>query len=831
MNFSAVIRDLRYAARSLWRAKVFAFVCLVSLGVGMGAFVAFVTFMRAMNAPARQINPNGLVELLVVPSGPLRGKAGADFIEAWSYPDFRALRDANTGLALTGWARASTEVPSDRADQPARQIPTYFVTANYFSTFGVPMARGTAFDPAIDDGPNAPPRVVITWGYWLNFLAKDPDVVGKTIPLGGTSYEVIGVTAEDFLDHFNAINDAGTSSILYMPLERHPRLLADPSVRTNRELDWVHLHGRLQPGITRANADALVASSVAGLAQSFPATNQYKSASVEPYHSRGAANRRATQTTALIFLGLSGTVLLIVCVNISGMMMVRGAARERELSIRQAIGADRRRLVQYLFFEAVWLAAIGGGLSVLVLFGIPAIVARAFNTIVPPEFAFDFTDAAFALTLCTVVSLVLGLLPALRLSRPHLLPSLKDDTGGGGQRVSRVHRVAAAVQVAIAVPFLVLAGALLDRVRTADFGFVTDGLANVRLDAGEITRKHGEGALRSVRAAVANAEGVTSAAVGDGMPIDFTYRTERVGAQGHVDFVDAQVTHVRGGFIDTVGARLLRGRAITDDDGDAGARVAVISAPLAEQLFPDADPLGGELRFVRDEGREESFTVVGVTADFATSQLTTERPQVLLPMGDQTTGSVFLVARGAPGSDQRLAAILTQVCKDFDLTILPSRIGIWDGAVTGGQLFDKSIHDVIAEGIATGVAGGIVLVLASLGVLGVIAFMVTTRTREIAVRMALGASRWRVVAMMLGDVVRLVAPGVAVGLVIGGILIRTLTNVMGTPLTIGPTPLGLVEPLVYAGATAVALLVALIAGFLPARRAASVQPMIAMRSE
>lgn len=831
MTFSNIFKDLRHAARSLWRAKVFALVCLVSLGVGMGAFVAFVTFLRGMSAPARQVNPDGLMEVLVVPSGPLRGKAGADFIEAWSYPDFRALRETNTGMAITGWARGTTEVPAAREDQPALQIPTYYVTANYFSTFGVPMARGSAFDPAIDDSANAPARVVITWGYWLNRLGKDPDIVGKTISLGGTSYEVIGVTAEDFLDHFNAINDAGTSSLLYMPLERHPRLAADPSTRTNRELDWVHLHGRLQPGITRDRANALVASAVTGLAQAFPATNQYKGASVEPYHSRGAANRRSVRSTAAIFLGLSGTVLLIVCVNISGMMMVRGASRERELSIRQAVGADRRRLVQYLFFEAVWLAAIGGALSVLVLFGIPAAVAYTVDSIVPPEFVFDATDALFALTLCTVVSLVLGLLPALRLSRPQLLPALKDDAGGGGQRVSRVHRAAAAIQVAIAVPFLVLAGALLDRVRTAEFGFVTDGIANVRLDAGEITRKHGAGALRSVRAAVAGAEGVTSVAVADGMPIDFTYRVERVGARDHVDFVDAQVTHVRAGYLDTVGAPLTRGRALTNDDGDAGGHVAVISAPLAEQLFSDRDPLGGELRFVRDEGREETFTVVGVTADFSTSQLTTPRPQVLLPMGEQTTGSVFLVARGASGSDARMAAILTQVCRDFDLTILPSRIGIWDGAVTGAQLVDKSIHDLIAEGIATGVAGGIILALASLGVLGVIAFMVTTRTREIAVRMALGASRWRVVGLMLADVVRLVAPGVLVGLVIGGVLIRTLTNVMGTPLTVGSTPLGLVEPLVYAGATAVALLVALIAGLLPARRASRIPPMIAMRSE
>jgi predicted permease len=522
---------------------------------------------------------------------------------------------------------------------------------------------------------------------------------------------------------------------------------------------------------------------------------------------------------------------LIVCVNISGMMLVRGATRERELSIREAVGASRGRLMQYLFFEAVWLAVIGGGLSVMVLFGIPAGIARWFSTTVPPEFDLDATAVAICAGLCFAVSIVLGLLPALRLSRPNLVPALKDNVVGGGQRVSRIHRAAAAIQVALAVPFLVLSGVMLDRVRTAEFGFETDGLVAARVDLAAASRRGGaDFSLRSVRGTLEDVSGVLSVTMGDGMPIDFAQRNVRVSQNG-TEFVSAHLTRVAEGYLDTLGARLLRGRGITADDRAAAARVAVISEPLASRLFPDGDAIGERLTFALDEGHDEEFTIVGVSADFATSQLTTSRPQMLLPLPEKPGSTVYLIARGTAANETRLTSAFENVGRDFGLEFLASREGVFRGVVTGQQLKEKSVHDLIAESIATAVAGGIVLVLASLGVLGVIAFMVATHTREIAVRMALGATWPRVLVLMLADVVRIVAPGVAVGLVVGGVLIRSLTNVMGTPLTVGSTPLGAVEPLIYVAAAAVAVGVAMLAGLPAAHRAVSVQPIIAMRAD
>jgi len=431
------------------------------------------------------------------------------------------------------------------------------------------------------------------------------------------------------------------------------------------------------------------------------------------------------------------------------------------------------------------------------------------------------------------VSVVLGLLPALRLSRPSLVPALKDDAAGGGRTVSRVHRWAAAIQVAVAVPILVISGAMLDRVRTADFGFETEGLVAARVDPAAPSKRGGRAAvsLRAVRDTLAQAGGVLSVTLGDGMPIDFASRYVRVSQSNGTVFVSAHVTHVAEGYLDTLRARLLRGRSITAEDRAAGARVAVISEPLATRLFPDGDAIGERLTFALVEGREAEFTIIGVTADFATSQLTTERPQMLLPLPEKPASPVYLIARGAAADETRLTSAFQNVGREIGLEFLPSRLGVFQAIVTGKQLQQKSIQDLISESIAVAVAGGIVLMLASLGVLGVIAFMVATRTREIAVRMALGATRPRVLALMLSDVVKLVTPGVVVGLVVGAVLIRTMGDVMGTPLAVGPTPLGAVEPLIYVAAAAVAVVVALLAGLPAARRAASIQPMIAMRSE
>jgi predicted permease len=823
----SISRDLVHAARSLAKDRGFTLVCVISLGIGIGALVALATFTRSIMAPARVINTDGLTEVLVLPLGPLRAKAGVWALEQWSYPDYQALRDAETGMAITGWAQDSAEVGTKTPDGEALpRVTTLYVSANYFSTLGVSLARGPGFDPAIDDATAGEPRVVISEDFWRSRMSSDPEIVGKAVTLDGVPHTVVGITPPEFRGHFHFFQAPG--SMLFIPLERHPRLKATPALRDDRTADWVRIQARLNPGVTTAQANALVTATAAGLAQRYPASNEFKSATVEPYTSMGAAGLPESRRVAGVLLSLAGTVLLIVCLNISGMMLVRGTTRERELSIRAALGANRRRLIAHLFFEAVLLAFVSGGISAFVLFGIPVMIGWYMGVPVPQEIDLDATGLAISSGLCLLVSVLFGMLPALRFSRPNLNHALKEGAAAGGGQTIRVHRVAALVQIGIAIPFLVISGVMIDRVRTADFGFPTDGLAGARLPMPEGTEREAAFAIRRVRDNLQQASGVRSVALAGGMPIDFDYRELRIATTGE-KFATAHVTHVGENFLETVGAGLLRGRTITAEDRAGAAPVAVISQPLSELLFPGKEAIGERLSVTLEDSQEQEFTIVGVTADFASSQLTTTRLQVLLPLPDLLPRTVHLIARGAPGDEPKLRAALETALRELGVEAQPGVA--FPGIVTGQDMVEKSKSDLVAEGTAVGIAGGLVLVLAALGIVGVVGFMVATRTRELALRMALGATRWSVFRLMLSDVVKLVIPGVVGGLFLAAVLIRTMQDVMGTPLTVGPTPLGIMEPLIYAGASAIAIAVALLAGLPAARRATSVQPMVAIRSE
>ena len=345
------------------------------------------------------------------------------------------------------------------------------------------------------------------------------------------------------------------------------------------------------------------------------------------------------------------------------------------------------------------------------------------------------------------------------------------------------------VQMGIAVPFLVVAGVMIDRARTAEFGFPTVGLVAARLPLPEGSERDAAFAVRQVRDNLQQASGVRSVAVAGGMPIDFDYREFRVTTAQETEYATAHVTHVAENFLETIGARLIRGRTITADDRTNAAPVAVISQPLADLLFSGKEAIGERVKVTLDEAREEEFTIVGVTADFATSQLTTIRPQILLPLPETLPRTMFLIARGASGDEPKLKAALETALRELGVKALPGVA--FPGIVTGQDMLIR-LGDLIAEE-RLGVAGGAVLVLAALGIIGVVAFMVTTRTRELALawrrhaasRIPLDVDGRR----QAGD------PGVIGGLMLGAILIRTMQDVMGAPL-LSARPLRFMEPVI-----------------------------------
>jgi len=824
--------DLIFAARSLAKAPTFTFVCIASLAIGMAPVIAVPYLARIPRTPPPGVNTVGLVEIITTTN---KSRPAAN---SWSYQDFSDLRNANTGISIFAWATAPTEIKLPGG--PKMALWPMYVSADYFKTLGVHLSRGPGFQNQTE------PAVILGYQFWQNHLSSDPEIIGKTIKLDNVPYVVAGIAPDQFQGHLGL-----QGRDMFVPLERYPLLLTDSNAQFDRGKEWLHLHGRLSKGVTVAQASSAVAIITSQLAKEYPSTNELKAGVVEAYDPLGVLDRSQFQRIQVVALTLTGAVLLVVCLNLSGMMQVRSAMREKELSIRQAIGASRLRLACHLLAEAVLLATAGGTLASLVLFNAPTIISRISGQPIPPPLQdtlkLDFSMVAVCIGICLLTSLVFGFLPASRFSRPVIISSLKDDAGAGGLRVGRVHRFTAALQIAIAVPLLVLGGISLDRVRstaTSDLGFQSDLLyaAPLEFEPGPDTSAVAniERKIHSLRATLAQASGVASATVATGLPLDFRGRPATISLDAKANETPAlarvQVTHVGDGYLNTMGIPLLSGRDFSGDDTADADRVTIISKPLADRLFPDAAAAIGKRVSFRTAGTEaaQTLTIVGVTGDFPTSQMSTERAQLLLPLAQHSRHrlnsvetddaakrlpNLFLIARSAAGEQpQKITAAIEHVVRDLDPEFRRERI------VTGAYLRKNSMNDFLKQSAIAGAAGSVILMLSALGIYGVVGLTVATRTREIAVRVALGASKPRVLGMILFDVVKLTAPGIAIGLLLTSVFIRLKGEDMGIPLSS-------VETLAYLLGAAIAISVALLAGLAPARRATSVLPMIALRSE
>ena len=686
---NSIWNDLIHAARSLAKARAFTFVCVVSLGIGMAPVIAIPYLSRILTIQPPGVKTEGLVEILTTRVGP---RAATD---TWSYPDYVDLRDANTGTALVGWTYGQSEVQKD-------SVRAMFVSTNYFQTIGVTLFRGPGFSAT------AEPAVILGYRYWQNHFASDPDIIGKTLTLDDVPHVVAGIAPEGFDGHVTGNGEVA----VFLPLERHPRFR---TAGTDRSKEWVLIHGRLMPGVSVAQASAAVSAVTSSLAKQYPSTNENKSGIAAPYDAYGNLVKSRLAVIQALGLTLTGMVLLVVCLNISGMVQVRSAMRERELSIRQAIGATRRQLIQYLLSEAIIMAGLGAILASLVLFNLPSLRSLLTDDPLPPQvqevLKLNLPTVGFAVGLCLLTSLVFGLLPALRFSRPVILSALKDDVGVGGRRVGRVQRVTAALQVAIAVPLIVMSGISLDRVRstaTADLGFAADLLYAVPLkvddrqdrERGFPNPQRPGRSRQGKRCCRRNSRGRPA----PGLPRPRrAYRAAAGQSNEAPKFVQVHVTRVDNDYLNTMGIPLLRGRGFAADDRAGTELVTIISKTLAEKLFPNAEAgqaIGKRLIFGNDEKTTQTLTVVGVSGDFPTAQMSSPREQLLLPLAQQPSQELFLIARSRPGEPpQKMTATLENAERDFN----PENRGFGygdDGAayptvVTGVWLRKNSMDDFL----------------------------------------------------------------------------------------------------------------------------------------
>ena len=798
--FTGMSLDIRHAIRSLTGSWTFTLVCVISLSIGLAINAILVLFMNENFNPPRGVQPKGAVELLVTTKGQVQD-------DRWSYPDFLDVKRSIRGVAVTGYTSGVRTLRADDSTDVGN-VGVSYVSANYFKTVGVPISPGRGF-AAEEDQIVAEPPIIVSYKLWRDQLGGST-ILGRSLRLNRTVHRVVGVAPPGFRGH-----NASHLVEAWVPLWSHPLFSQTNTMQTDRDFEWLEVVGRLEGGTSMTQANAAVQSIMTGLAEANPTTNMERRAVVVPYSYQGGGGAAQLLLIKSMFLGLSGMVLFVVCLNVAGMVMVRTASRGRELALRLAMGSSRMRLLRHLMTESTLLALLGGLFSTMIMFILLRVIAVRFNQTIPDDVF--VTSLYVCLGLSVLTSFVFGLAPALKFSRLPLLGSLKEGGGGGNRRTGRLHKVATSVQIALALPLLIVNGMFLRGTQAmdgGDYGFKQDNLllSTIDLDVEGYSDREVEQFLREARERVAGVPGVTEVSIADAVPLDYMPRSQKVSRGGDSVYTWAGGTRVTENYFETIGTPILEGRAILESDAAGAERVAVVTKSLAEHLWPRENALGRRL----GTGFGSEVTVVGVSGD------------VVGGSQDSEPLNVFVSLRQNPS---KLVKIVTRVSSESVLPAIRNTLHEIDPDLRPAVTSSRSLMQAEKQEIYfyTGFIGGLsvlTLLLAAIGVYGVVAFSVAGRTREIGVRMAIGASQVKVLGMVLWDGLRLALPGVVVGSLIGAALARWILQQWYDYLK-----LATIDPIILAAGAATALGVVAFASSMPARRAASVQPIEALRSE
>jgi predicted permease len=746
------------------------------------------------------------------------GRSGE--FEVWAYPNFQDVAATRTPFAeLSGWKDREGTLTTGEGGERVRLM---HVSANYFRLLGVVPSQGRTFFASEDVSPGQHPVAVVSHEMWQGRLGGDPDIIGRTLTLNRTPYAVVGVAPEGFQGHRTL--RGGTE--IWLPLTQDPWVAGEDRWVEDREARWLRVLGRLREGVSLAEANAALGTVFSRLEAEHPEANEGRSARAYALRPVPAIGRTQTMMGIGLVFALLGLVLLIICGNVAGMVLARVVTREQEIAIRLSLGSGRGRLIRLLLAEALLLALMGGGIGLLLgVWGIDAAYATLQGG---PDLAFGFNGPTllFALALSGGTTMAVGLIPAVRFSRPDLLSSLKDDTGGGGRRVSRIHRLSASGQTGVALTLLVTCSLFLRAqgvMERRELGFESQGLFTTRLDlsqAGLESQDLAEGFLERVREAMRALPGVASTSISDGIPLDLSGNFSSVSRAEDPDEarsrVTAEFTRADEGYFETIGTPLLRGRGFAATDDLSSEPVMVITESLAARLWPGEDAIGRRVRSGSFREGPREFTVVGVVGEVASSRATESWPNIFVSLRQSYQPRIMVAVRGA-GNRSALSRAMRSALLDVDPS-LPFPL-----IVPSETLVFRSTQGHRTIVLMAGGLGLLALLLSAIGVYGVVSFSVSNRTREIGLRMAMGASRRRVLRGVLRDAVRLAVPGLMVGaLLAGGVAAVSRSQLFGL------SPL---DPVSFGAAVGVLFLVVLLASLVPARRASGIHPMGALRQE
>lgn len=812
-----LFQDLRFGFRRLLKSPGFTFAALISLALGVGANAAIFSLVSTvMLRPLPVPEPENVISVSVT------GKN--DAMLAFSYPNYMDYRDRNDVFSGLLVYRISPMSLSREGNN--ERIWGYMVSGNYFDVLGVQAVEGRTFLPEEDRTRNSHPVAVISHTCWQSRFGADPQIVGKEILINGNKFNVVGVAPEGF---------KGTEFI-YTPEVWVPIMMVDriePGSRwlESRETQNMFAVGRLKPGVSIKQAESSLNILAEQLGREYPDANEGQIITLIAPGLIVPALRGAVVSFALVLMIAVGLVLLIACVNLASLLLARATERRKEIAIRIALGAKRFRLVRQLLTESLLLSVIGGAAGLLLAFWIIDLIV-AFR---PPvdfpltiDLRMDWRVIAFSLAVSLATGVVFGLVPALQATKPNLVSALKDTTSQAGFRRSKLRSSLVVAQIALSLVLLIAAGLVVRALmsQTMNPGFQTENGLTMSVDLGlqGYDETRGRQFQRQLIERVESLPGIESATTTNFIPLSLNYSSNYVYVEGQPPERGANtplsmVSSVGLSYFGTMGIPLLSGRDFSERDQKDAPKVGIINETFARRFFPGNNPteaaIGKRISFKSLEG--PFLKIIGVVKDGKYFNISEEpRPFIYISMSQYYEPTTILIARTASDPRAMISAIRSEAQK------LDANLPVYD-TKTLTEHMRLSLFPARIAAATLGSFGLLALALAAVGIYGVTSYTVAQRTREVGIRMALGAQSGDVLRMMIKQGMILILIGVAIGLTaalfVTGLMSSLLFGVSST------------DPLTFITITLILSAVALGACAVPARRATKVDPMIALRYE
>jgi predicted permease len=820
----SILSDCRYALRQLRKNPGLTATVVVTFALGVGVNTALFSLVNGwLLRPLPVASPE---QITVLASQQKEGSNGN-----FSYPDFLDFQKQTQGFSdLFGFA---TAIGGVKASGEPKEIAYSCVTGNYFSALGVKPALGRLFFPGEGEKSGEALLVVLGYSFWQKNFAGDPAVIGQSIRVNGTEASVLGVVSKEFRGTLSYIDmDA------YLPLNALP--LSDNSEKfwTTRDDRRLTVMGRLKRGTALQRAQSSVDVIAERLAAQYPETDKGVTVRVVPERlARPAANLATfVPVIACLFLALAGLVLFLACTNVANMLLVRGIARSREMAIRSAVGASRGRIIQQIITESLLLALLGSVVGIL----LGAAALRVGGTLLRPVFTdtsghsfsldvrFDWRVFAYASAIAIITGILVGLWPALRATRTDLnleLSRARSDSHFGDRHT--VRDVLTAAQLACSLMLMMAAGLFVRSFGSAEhmyLGFNPDHVFNVILDPHEIgyDPARTNTFYRALEQQVRKMPGVQSASQAFTVPMGYPSKTASIFIQGQPVSTEERPAvipfdAISPSYFETMQVRLLQGRMFTDSDDEDAPMVAIVNQSMAKRFWPNDDAIGKHFSLTGNNG--PFVQVIGVAGDGQYWFLSTSpQPYFYVPLAQNFVSYRSLQIRASIPPESLIRDVQQQIHKlapDLPIDDVRTMQKLVQGI--GGLFLFRLAASVAA------ILGVVGLILAIVGVYGVVAYSVSRRTHEIGIRIALGATSFDILKLASRQGVKLISGGLIVGLLAAWALARAM---IGLLFGISAT-----DPMTFSAVAIVLASVALVACFIPARRAARVDPMVALRYE